>query len=102
MSQVSDLDPEAEAVLHLDTFRASRRRLRAGSDADVTDVTDVSTVITVTTMTTMAAVTNRDGTSNVTCVSVPFSIPFKYRTVNRVPLRILAWVTASVQFRSNH
>ncbi len=42
MSEVSDLDPEAE--LNLDIFRTSGRRLRAGSDADVTDVTAVPAV----------------------------------------------------------
>ena len=42
LSEVSDLDPEA--VLNLDIFRTSGRRLRAGSDADVTDVTAVPAV----------------------------------------------------------
>ena len=41
-------------MLNLDTFRTSGRRLRAGSDADVTDV---STVTVVTTVTAMTAVT---------------------------------------------
>ena len=35
---------DPEAVLNLDIFRTSGRRLRAGSDADVTDVTAVPAV----------------------------------------------------------
>jgi len=35
-------------MLNLDTFRTSGRRLRAGSDADVTDVSTVTIVTTVT------------------------------------------------------
>ncbi len=33
---------DPKAVLNLDTFRTSGRRLRAGSDADVTDVSTVT------------------------------------------------------------
>ncbi len=42
---------DPEAVLNLDTFRTSGRRLRAGSDADVTDEPAVTAVIAVTAVT---------------------------------------------------
>jgi hypothetical protein len=54
---VEALFEDPEAVLNLDTFRTSGRRLRAGSDVDVTDV---STVTVVTTVTAMTAVTRHE------------------------------------------
>ncbi len=39
---------DPEAVLNLDTFRTTGRRLRAGSDVDVTAVSTVTTVTAVT------------------------------------------------------
>jgi hypothetical protein len=55
---------------NLDTFRTSGRRLRAGSDADVTDV---STVTVVTTVTAMTAVTWHE-LQHVTCAELCSSL----------------------------